>query len=56
MSIKFSRIVTGESIAEAMQLSIDMMEKEGILKPDTTFQEIADYAGSHVLIKGMFDN
>jgi hypothetical protein len=49
-TITFKRYRGHETIIEGMQKSKEAMIEEGLWHENITFEEWADYAGSHILI------
>ncbi len=56
MTITFRRCTCGDDVLEGMKLSKQAMEEEGLWNENTTFEEWAIYAGSHVLITEEIDD
>ncbi len=49
----FKRCTSGEEILKGMIAIHKKMEEEGLLTDKTTFEEMGEYAGRHVLITEM---
>lgn len=50
MTYTFKKDNSSEIILEGIKYAKEMMQKDGLFKETTTFEELADYAGRHVLI------